>query len=204
MARSLTSSIRDQLLSRDIKPCLLLKLEFTGKAGDVNVWNGAGDLSFNGDVYAAVGNLGGVSSYQETTELRANGMSFTLSGIPSSLISLALDEEFQQRRATLWIGFFDDSVSPGLLNDPIVIFRGRMDTMDIQRGPETSVITINAESIFIALERAPMRRHMAEDHNLDGLAPSASSGFTVYDKGFDQVPNIQDQKIYWGGPSPDV
>lgn len=200
MARSVTSSVRDQLFRNDVQICLILKMEFSGKAGDVLVWNGIGDLSFNGEVYSGVGNLGGVSSYTETTELKANGMSFTLSGVPSSLISLALQEEFQQRRATLWLGFFDDSVSPGLLDDPIIIFRGRMDTMDIVRGAETSSVSISAESIFIALERAPMRRYMSEDHNLDRLAPTASGGFTEEDWGFNQVPNIQDQKIYWGGP----
>lgn len=201
MARLLTSVIRDEVQDEEVEPVLIAKLEFSGKAGDVRVWTGVGDLTFDGETYTGIGNLGGIGAVEETTELRATGLAFTMSGIPSSQISLALSEEFQQRRATLWLGFFDSSVSPGLLNDPVIIFRGRMDTMDIVPGPETSVVTINAESIFMALERAPMRRYMPEDHNVDSLIVGAQK-FIFYDKGFDFVANIQDAQIYWGGPGP--
>ena len=202
MARSLTSSMRDQLLADSVAVCLLANFEFDSKAGALRVWSGIGDLTFDGETYFGVGNLGSISAITETTELKATGMSFSMSGIASSQISLALNEDFQQRRVTLWLGFFDSSVSPGLLNTPIILFRGRMDTMDIQRGPETSTITINAESILIALERAPMRRYLSEDHNVDGLAPPESSGFTVYDNGFNKVPNIQEIGLRWGGGGP--
>lgn len=202
MARSLTSSVRDQLTKTVVRPAVFVKLEFDGPWNDVNVWSGVGPITFDGAIFTGIGSLGGISSYTETTELKATGMSFSLSGIPSSQISLALGENYQQRRATMWIGFFDDTISPGLLDDPIIIFRGRMDTMEISRGSETSIVQINAESIFIALERAPMRRYLGEDHNMDSMAPSSLTGFTVYDKGFDQVPNIQDYKAYWGGPAP--
>lgn len=202
MPRSMTSSMRDQFQADNIYFCYIVKMELDGKAGDLRVWSGIGDLTFDGETYSGVGNLGNISSITESTELKANGMSFALAGIPSSQISLALDEEFQQRRVTLWLGFFDDSVSPGLLNEPIILFRGRLDTMEIVHGTETSTIQVNAESVLIAMERAPMRRYLPEDHNQDRFADSSLSGFTVYDRGFNYVPNIQEQQIYWGGPSP--
>lgn len=202
MARSITSSVRDHLDKEVLNFAIFVKLEFDGKMGAVRVWTGIGDVTFEDEVYSGIGNLGGISNYTETTELKASGMSFSLSGIPTSQLSLALAENYQQRRATMWIGFFDDTISPGLLDDPVLLFRGRMDTMDIQRGAETSVVQVNAESIFMALERAPMRRYLPEDHNIFSLAPSEFGGFTVYDSGFDMVPNIQDAKIYWGGPGP--
>ena len=202
MARSITSSVRDHLENSTIQPALFVKLEFDGKYGVVRVWTGVGDVTMDGEIYSGIGNLGGISAYKETSELKATGMSFTLGGIHSSLISVALAENYQQRRVTMWIAFFDSEISPGLLDDPMIIFRGRMDTMDIKRGPETSVVQINAESIFMALERAPMKRYLPEDHNIFGLAPSSLGGFTVYDKGFDYMPTIQDKQVYWGGLGP--
>lgn len=196
MARSLTSVIRDQVSSSAVELAFLAKFRFD--SGDQNVWTGIGDLIFNGDTYLGIGNLGSISSYKETQNLKAEGITFTLSGNIGSNISKALDEEFQNRICTLWLGFFDTAVSPGLLNDPIIIFQGRMDNMPIDHGSESSTVSIQAENVLVSLENAVNRRYTPKDHALDKFI--ADDGTVVNDKGFNFVATLEDKEIVWGRP----
>lgn len=201
MARSLTSVIQDQLLSDSVELAFLAKFRFD--SGDQNVWTGIGDLTFNGDNYQGIGDMATISSYKETQNLKAEGLTFTLSGNIGSTISTALDEEFQNRICTLWLGFFDAAVSPGLLNDPIIIFQGRMDNMTIVHGSETSTVEISAENILISLENAVNRRYTPQDHNLDSATDFlADDGSVINDKGFNFVASLEDKEFFWGRPFP--
>ena len=198
MARSLTSVIRDQIISDSVELAFLAKFRFD--SGDQNVWTGIGDLTFNGDTYQGIGNLGSVSSYKETQSLKAEGVSFGLSGNIASNLSTALSEEFQNRICTLWLGFFDDTVSPGLLNDPTIIFQGRMDNMNINHGSETSIVEISAENILISLEHAVNRRYTPDDHNIDEF--TADDGTIFFDDGFNFVATLESKEIFWGRADP--
>ena len=198
MARDLTSVIRDQVSSDSVEMAFLLKLRFD--SGDQNVWTGIGDLIFNGDTYQGIGNLSSISQYNETQSIQAEGMTFTLSGNIGSNISTALTEEFQNRICTFWVAFFDDNVSPGMLNDPLIIFQGRMDNMLINHGSETSTVSIVAENIFISLEHAINRRYTPSDHNIDDF--TNANGDIIFDKGFDFVATLADKEIFWGVKNP--
>jgi hypothetical protein len=200
MARSLTSVIRDQVSSDSVELAFLAKFRFD--SGDLNVWTGIGDLTFSGDTYQGIGSLGTISSYKETQNLKAEGLTFTLSGNIGSTISTALDEEFQNRICTLWLGFFDNTVSPGILNDPPVIFQGRMDNMTIEHGSETSTVSVSAESILVSLENAVNRRYTSQEQALDTAADFPGS--PIVDKGFDFVATLEDKQFVWGAPDPEV
>ena len=64
--------------------------------------------------------------------------------------------------------------------------------MNIQDNGETSVISVDAESKLIDLQRPRERRYTSEDQKID--YPN--------DKGLDAVTWIQNQKIKWGSGSP--
>jgi hypothetical protein len=181
---------------------LLFKMRFD--SGDQNVWTGIGDLTFNSDTYQGLGNLITVSNYRETQTLRAEGMAFTLSGNIAANLSTALTEEFQGRVCTLWVAFFDNDVSPGMLNDPLIIFQGRMDTMEIDHGSEQSLIELRAENVLVSLEHASNRRYTPDDHNIgpDSSTFTDANGVEFFDKGFDQVSILEDKEIVWGRPNP--
>ena len=69
--------------------------------------------------------------------------------------------------------------------------------MEIDILPEGSNLVVTAENVLIGLQRPSNRRLLPADHNLD-------PDFQVFDKGFDQVANIQNIDINWGVPSPKV
>lgn len=184
MARSITAGMITEITGPIIYPIFLVKLEFP--SGDVNVWSGLGDKLFNGDTYAGVGGLGGISTVQETQLLKATDLTLTLSGIPSANISLALDEDYSERPVNMWFGALD--ANDAIISDPILIFTGRMDIMSIREGPETSGVSLKCENRLVDLERMKLRTYTPEDQKEEFPA----------DEGLDFVTSLFDgKKVIW-------
>lgn len=186
MSRTLVSTIVSEVTAATVYPMFMAQFEFD--SGNLNLWTGYRDLTVNSDVFVGAGELGTFTPLIETEALNARGLEFTLSGIDTSIVATALTEAYQDRLCTLWIGFLD---SDSTYIDRLQMFKGRMDTMNISEGPETATITIAAESVLISLERANERRFTAEDQKL----------INASDKGYDQVPSLQNLEIAWGKTS---
>lgn len=152
----------------------------------VRAWSGVGRYVWDGQDWTGVGTLGQVSSVEETVELRAAGARFVLSGIPNDLLDRAMAPESQGRSARLWIGFMDEDWD--LLEAPVLLFSGRIDTLEIVDGARTASIVLTAENRLRDLERAPLRRFTAADQR------AAFPG----DKGLDHVLELQEAELDWG------
>ena len=184
MARDLSAAMLAAIAANTIKPVMIAKLGTSG--ADLNVWTGVGDLTFEAETYTGVGNFGGVSMIQETSELQASGVTFSLSGVPSSLISAALGSMRYGRTAKLWFGLIDTTTG-ALVDPPYLMFTGKTDVPSIDEGPETSVVSITAENRLIDLERSRVRRYTHEDQQIDHAG----------DLGFEYVQSLQDAEITW-------
>jgi len=185
MARNLTSAMLSAITAGTVRPVLIAKIGTSG--ADVLVWNGVGSLLFDGDTYLGVGKFGGVSSVEENSSLQASGLTFTLSGIPSAYISMALQSMRYGRRAILWFGLLDTSTG-ALIDTPEIVFSGLTDVPAIDEGPDRSSIALTAENRLIDLDRPRVRRYTQEDQKID--YPD--------DLGFEYVQSLQDAKLFWG------
>ena len=183
MTRGLNASFEAELLMEEFRPFLAAKFEFDG--GDVRLWSGIGDKTILGETYTGAGDLLTLSAAGETDDLRAEGSRYTLSGVNAAIISLALQEPYQGRPVTLYIGALNASGAP--IADPQAINKGRMDVMQISDQGETATIELTVESELRALERAPERRYTPEDQKID---------FPL-DKGLDFIPRLQDVDVVW-------
>lgn len=185
MSRGLTTDFKTAAAAGGVTPALLGHFDFSG--GVVRVWNGVGDLSWGGNTYTGLGDLVGVSPVTETNETRANGMRFSLNGIPSTLITRILAEGYRGRAAKLWLALFNSSGA--IIADPMLVFSGRMDQCLLDDSGETATCTITAESRLVDLQRPRERRRTDEDQK------SLFSG----DRGLEYVAGLQDKEIVWGG-----
>ena len=84
-------------IARSTKIKVGVLIEATFSSGAVYLWNGYGNLTYGGVTYAGAGKLLDISSVQESIETRANGFTATLTGLDSSLLSIALSEPYTGR-----------------------------------------------------------------------------------------------------------
>ncbi|TXL70100.1 hypothetical protein FHP25_35860 [Vineibacter terrae] len=183
--RDLTAALAAGIQAGVVRPVMLFEGEFAG--GTTRVWTGIGDLAWNGQTWLGIGYLGGISDIEETDELRAAGVTVSMSGIPQSLISLALGDVRQNKPGRLYFALMDGDTS-NLVADPYLAFEGRLDVVEIDEGAETATISIKYENRLIDLERPRERRYTHEDQQLDYPG----------DMGFEFVPALQDAQISWG------
>lgn len=207
MTRTLSDGIVSVLTAEAIQPFFAVQMFFDTQT--LNFWTGLGELTVDGVTYTGTGQLMQISELSETAEISAKGATITLSGIPSSLISLALTEPYQGRLCKIYFGAIDanrvyltdedgnyilneDSskidISIGDPNDIVEVFTGYMDQMNIDEGAETSTIGLAVESKLIDLERPRVFRYTDANQK---------SRFTT-DKGFEFVEDLQDKRFNWG------
>ncbi len=184
MGRTVTAAAKTESQAGVARPIALVKLEFD--SGSLRLWSGRGDITFNSEVYQGVGHLGELSAIEEGAEARAFGVAMKLSAIPASHISIALIEDVQGRPASVWLGFLDDNYV--LVGDPVLVFKGRMDTIDVEIG-DTATLFLTAESRLADWQRPRIRRYTAaqQEERFPG------------DKGFEFVSDTVEKEIVWGG-----
>jgi hypothetical protein len=170
-----------------VRPAYFVRMVFDSSV--LNIWNGIGDLAFGGNTYTGTGDLLSISQITETSDIQATGINVSLTGIKTSFIAMAKDQDYQGRALTVSLGAFDASGS--LIADPVIVFSGFMDTMTISENGAYSTISISVENKLIAFERSKVRRYTAEDQKIDHPT----------DKGFEFVTAIVQKDIIWGRPT---
>lgn len=184
MARSMDAGILAELSKGAVQIALLAELEFA--SATVRLWSGMGDLIYGGYTYTGVGTLGEVTPIQESgKEIRSDNLTLRMSGIPSSMLSMALAEEYQGRTVRLRLAFF---TSAWVVIEAVTLFVGRMDVMQIDEGAETSTISVSAESRLADLQRPRVRRYTHEDQLV--LYPE--------DLGLEFASGMANAEIVWG------
>ncbi len=183
MSRSLTTAFQNQLSASTLEPFFAVKLNFD--SGAVRLWTGYGDITVASETYTGGGQLLNISPVEETVEVAARGVTLSLNGVDSSLVSIALTENYQTRSAKVYLGFLS---SGSVVSDPYLAFDGRMDVLSIDDSGETASLTMTVENRLIDLERARERRYTSDDQKL--RHPT--------DTGFDFVASLQEKEIAWG------
>jgi hypothetical protein len=183
----MTAAMAVQLSASHIRPLFLMSAQFTD--GTIYVWSGMGTLSWNGQTWIGLGTLGTISGVEESSEIKANNVTFTLSGIDPSLLGEALNQARQGYPVTLWFGFLDDQLN--VVADPVQAYSGRMDVPVIEEGSDTSTISLTVENRLIDLNRTKERRYTDQDQQIDFPG----------DTGFRYVAALQNWNGVWGRAS---
>lgn len=179
MARTVPSAILTALLQPTVQPFYAVELLFD--TAPLRIWTGYGERVIGGQTYTGAGGLLSIGGLEESGDLSAKGVTLTLSGISSSIVSLALNEPYQGRSCRILFGVVN-------VNDSVELFSGLMDVMTIEDSGETSTITLTVESKLVALERPVVRRYTHESQQ--ALYPG--------DTFFSFVTDLQDKEIVWG------
>jgi len=196
--------VRNAVTSQDILPLTYYEagdnvIVFTATSNRTNLHlrNQVGGVATidSAEVYAAqdyvgAGDLLSISEIEESADLKANGASVTLTGIKTSLVQTARDEDYQGRKMTISLGAMNETAS--VIATPAILFTGFMDVMTINDGGEYSTINVTCENKLIAFERSNRRRNTDGDQRIDHPA----------DEGFSFVTSIVEKDFYWGQITP--
>ena len=183
MTRSVSGAMATALAAANLRPALFVELQFG--SGTIYATNLPATITWNGHDWLGLGNLGSISMVEEGESIQAYGLALTLSGVQPAYVSIALGEQYQGRTAKVYLGLFNDSYA--LIADPVQVFRGRMDNMELAQG-ETFTIKVNCEGRLADFERARVRRYNHEDQ------------IAIYpdDRGFEFVPQMVEKALNWG------
>lgn len=185
MTRDLSTDVTNAVTSDLVRLCRLFYADF--ESGPIYLHDGQGTLTWDGNDYRGVGNYGGISQVEEDSEQSASQVSFYLSGIDPTMISIALGEHYQGREVISYIAFLNADAQ--IILDPVIEFRGRMDNMDITLG---RMATIELRAVD---ERADWDRpRIGRWNNADQQARYPG------DKGFEFAEETNNKEIQWGGP----
>jgi hypothetical protein len=187
MTRSIGTDFQAQLDSSELQPFFAVSINYTDP---LNIWTGYNEITFGGVTYFPSGNLLGISAVDESADIRANGISISLSGLDNSIISSALTEDSQGKVVKVFFGVVATvSNETQVVDTPYQTFEGFIDTMSINEDGDGTVVAITVENKLIILERPVERRYTDQDQK----------EFFTDDKGLEFIDSLQDKSINWGG-----
>lgn len=155
--------------------------------GTIRLTNAGYNFTWGGYTWIGAGNLGSISPLEEGQDLQMYGCTLTISGIQSRYIAESFDTNYSGRAATIWIAPLDANYQ--IIADPVIAFKGKMDTMPIRLGKE-SAIQVTVESDLVAWERGKARIFGHSDQQSEYAA----------DMGFEFVSQMVEKEIYFGRP----
>lgn len=183
MSRTLTTAVDAALGADNVPALILVYMDFPD--GALRCCNAGYTFSWDGSEWLGLGHLGQIDIIEEGAELQMYGVSMILSGIPTENIQRALGQHYQGRDCKVWMAPLDSDYQ--ILVDPVLVFSGRMDTMDIAMA-DTANIRMTGESRLTDWERPRVRRFNDEDQKAE--YPT--------DRGFEFVAAMVEKNLLWG------
>ena len=155
MPRNLSAAMQAQAAAAANEPLHLVEAHFD--AGVIRANDGFRTVIFNGESYPANGYLLGFDGLSEDAKLQVADVTVSLSGVPSTLVSAVLAEDYLDRRLVIYKGFMQ---SGALVVDPTPIFDGMMDEPAISEDPEAGdcIVTIAASNHWSKFTQRSGRR----------------------------------------------
>ena len=186
--RSLTANVQTEVTSSSTVEVLFVEIMTSTPA---RMWSGLGTRTEtmpgeSSQIWYGMGDLGKVESIIESSDRRRNGVNLTLSGVSADLLSIMLTEAYQGDEVKIWIAYLNSSFA--IINDPVLLFAGFMDTMKGVDGDSTGAIVAACESREQTLERSS--RSLLTDQEQQKLFPG--------DLGLEFVNALQSKQITWG------
>ena len=130
MARTLTTAVKNELLTNEIVPFHLLTIGFSTP---VNLTDNSFDLisSISGSsvTYTASPFLVSLPQFEEQTDITKVSLNLVLSGADQTFISTVLNENIVNDSVIIFRGLLDSNNS--IIADPILLYSGNIDTFEI-------------------------------------------------------------------------
>ena len=157
MARTLTTALKNELLTNEIRPVHLLSIGF---ATPVNITDNSFSLtssvSGSSTTYTASPFLVATPTFTEETDLTKTSLNITLSGADTTFISTVLNENIVNDSVDIFRGLLDSNNA--LIADPILLYSGNIDTFQINESETESNVTLTVVSHWADFDKKSGRQ----------------------------------------------
>ena len=157
MTRSLTTAIKNELATNDIRPVHLITIGF---ATPVNITDCSFDLtsSVSGSsvTYSASDFIMGISEHSEQTDLTKASLKLVLSGADQTFISLVLNENVTNDTVDIYRGLLADDNT--LIADPLLLYKGNIENYSIQESEKQSNVSLSIVSHWADFDKKNGRK----------------------------------------------
>lgn len=184
MARPLTAGMQAVLRDMVVRPCWLVKIEFTTTT--LYLSSRRKDVSWNSQVWLGNGFLRGFEGLNEAKDQVSTSLGIILGGYDAALLSLVLANTSQSLGCEVYFGMINSSDT--LIADPYLIYPGDFDSAEINESAEDATITMRYENDLTKARRLNVFRFTHQSQQ--ALFPG--------DLGFQYVSQTADWKGFWG------
>lgn len=134
-------------------------------SGNIRLTDINRDVVYNTQTYQSAGQLLSIDGIEETINIETNEVSLTLSGIDQAFVSTFLAEEYIDRRIVIYKAFLN-AVDESLIDDPILMFEGRINGATMSEDPDagTHEISVSVTNQWVVFERVSNRRTNDAEH----------------------------------------
>ena len=157
MTRSLTTAVKNELATNDIRPIHLITIGF---GTPVNLTDCSfpltSSISGSSVTYSASDFILGISNHTEETDITKSSINLTLSGADQTFISTVLNENVVNDSVDIYRGFLNDSNA--LISDPFLLYRGKIDSFDLAETDTSSIVGIQIVSNWADFEKKNGRK----------------------------------------------
>lgn len=181
--RSVGAANQSAIEGRHIEPVILVKVEADEPA---YVHSGVGVITYNGDEYIGVGQLGQVTSPKEDELVNPLSITLTLNGINPVFVAYSLTATGYGDAVTIYEGYRQDDGT--LVADPYVVYSGWVDQVAVEAGPECKVSLTLQHDIAMLDE---IRGDRCTDEDQQAKYPG--------DTFFSKIADIPTLRLLWGG-----
>jgi len=145
MTRSLTTAIKNELATNDIRPFHLITLGFDTP---INITDCSfpltSSISGSSVTYLASDHLLGISDFSEQTDVSKSSITLTLSGADQTYISVVLNENVINNTVTIYRGLLDDDNT--IFADPFLLYKGSIEILKYKNKRNTSTLSLSIVS----------------------------------------------------------
>ena len=157
MTRSLTTAVKNELATNDIRPVHLITIGF---GTPVNITDCSfpltSSVSGSSVTYSSSDFILGVSNFTEETDVTKTSLTLTLSGADQTFISTVLNENVITDSVTIFRGFLDDNNA--LIADPFLLYKGTIDNFSIGESDTASSVSLDIVSHWADFEKKSGRK----------------------------------------------
>lgn len=188
MTRSLTTAIKNELATNDIRPVHLITIGFTSPVNITDCsFSLTSSVSGSSVTYTASDFIMGLSNFTEETDVTKTSLTLSLSGANQTFISTVLNENVVNDSVDIFRGLLNSSNA--LVADPFLLYSGTIDAFTITENRNSSNVNLQIVS------------HWADFDKTNGRKTNNTSQqrFFSADVGMDfSSETVQD--IKWGRP----